>query len=673
MIVFIAQFLLYLTTLFPFTAQYRDSGEMVTAAASLGIAHPPGYPLYTLLTNIFVVLVPFATIPYRLNVLSALGSACAVWLLYRLFILFAHKNELPVSGSLKLAAGLSAMVYGTSYLQWYLALVSEMYTLNTLLTLVVLGGLFFTFKKTSIEIRALVLLAFITGMGLGVRMDLLLITPAALWLLWARRGELNARVVAVAIASFFFGFSVFAYLYIRSNTLPMLDWNHPATFERLWGSIARKTHGGTLDLISESYAAGDNFLVGMKFYFTHLLTAFSVLGSPLALFGLYRLWKTERSYAQATILAWLVTCPLSIYISNIPPNTHAFAILEAHFLLPNTVVAIWFMYGIVIVYRRCGKVAAGVTGVCLVALNLVCNLPDNNYRYNFFDHDFVHNILRSTPDNGTVVMKKDVQVFSLWAAQAAIRLRRSPAIVAQGLSASPWYQGPLNKLYPDVFSGPLRSPEDWQIFYKANRSRGPVYFSGDAEYQPSPVLQIEPDGLLYRLNDGKPDPARGLLLLSEIYSLRGAYDYNGHHDFFTSDLVGDYAHGFFELGNLLVEHGAFDQARSFLSRGFAMQPLQPQAATMYAYSYFVQGNYQSAYDFYVKAADQYRDYLALAIRYRSLPPVVNGIRKDYGEAYLSAGVSLEKLNRLDESLTLYSQALVADPAHAKAYFNRGVA
>ena len=47
-------FLLYLATTCP-TVYFGDSGELIAAADSLGVAHPPGYPLYTLLGRLMLL------------------------------------------------------------------------------------------------------------------------------------------------------------------------------------------------------------------------------------------------------------------------------------------------------------------------------------------------------------------------------------------------------------------------------------------------------------------------------------------------------------------------------------------------------------------------------------------------------------------------------------------
>jgi len=86
---FFSFLLLYTVTTAPDVLP-ADSGEFQIVASLLGVAHPPGYPLYTLVGRLFTVLIPFGTAAYRLNLMSAflaawtltlLGAATRRWLL----------------------------------------------------------------------------------------------------------------------------------------------------------------------------------------------------------------------------------------------------------------------------------------------------------------------------------------------------------------------------------------------------------------------------------------------------------------------------------------------------------------------------------------------------------------------------------------------------------------
>src|SRR3989339_1037949 len=167
MTVFFLSFIAYLTTLFPGLSQYRDSGEMVSAAHTLGVPHPPGYPFYTLISKLFILLVPFGSQAFRLNALSALAGAASCYVLYLIFRALLKNRAV---------AALLALTLASSYLQWYLALVSEMYTLNTLFAALTVY-LLLRFSQDKTEFRYLYLASFLFGLGLGNRMDLLLSTP----------------------------------------------------------------------------------------------------------------------------------------------------------------------------------------------------------------------------------------------------------------------------------------------------------------------------------------------------------------------------------------------------------------------------------------------------------------------------------------------------------------
>jgi tetratricopeptide (TPR) repeat protein len=73
--VFIVSLAVYAWTLAP-TVTLVDSGELILAARSLGVAHPPGFPLYVLLAHL-ATLVPIGNIAVRVNFASAVFAALA--------------------------------------------------------------------------------------------------------------------------------------------------------------------------------------------------------------------------------------------------------------------------------------------------------------------------------------------------------------------------------------------------------------------------------------------------------------------------------------------------------------------------------------------------------------------------------------------------------------------
>ncbi|KAG9336432.1 hypothetical protein JZ751_002779 [Albula glossodonta] len=100
-----------------------DSGELITAACELGVAHPPGYPLFTLLSYVKMVLLPFNSSAYCVNLLSGLLGAAASGTLC--FTVCRVHGAGP--GAVLAGAG-----FAMSRLVWQWSMVAEVFSLNNL-------------------------------------------------------------------------------------------------------------------------------------------------------------------------------------------------------------------------------------------------------------------------------------------------------------------------------------------------------------------------------------------------------------------------------------------------------------------------------------------------------------------------------------------------------------
>src|SRR6267378_8248592 len=151
--VFLAALFLYSWTLAP-TVTLTDSGELIVVARGLGIAHPPGVPLWIILAHL-ASLVPFGNVAQRINFSSALFAAlaCAMLtlvvaeLMITASYLAAAKRrkkgtkkteELGVTHLVVAAPALGAgLLMAFSRTLWSYATITEVYALNALLILVI--------------------------------------------------------------------------------------------------------------------------------------------------------------------------------------------------------------------------------------------------------------------------------------------------------------------------------------------------------------------------------------------------------------------------------------------------------------------------------------------------------------------------------------------------------
>ncbi|MBN1640559.1 MAG: DUF2723 domain-containing protein [Anaerolineae bacterium] len=187
-LLFAAALAAYLSTLTPGVGT-RDGYELQAVSATLGFAHPTGYPLFPILGRLWLLVYPFGSIARRINVLCALYAAASVPLLY----LTARRVLDARTVVARPVAALGALLFAFSHTLWTQAVRPEKYTLNALFVALVL---YVAFGSTDPEARGphphLRWLALTYGLSLGHHRTMLMLAPAlALYLLWRDPGILR--------------------------------------------------------------------------------------------------------------------------------------------------------------------------------------------------------------------------------------------------------------------------------------------------------------------------------------------------------------------------------------------------------------------------------------------------------------------------------------------------
>ena len=118
--------LVYLATLTPSLSYTSpDGNELATIPSVLGLAHPPGYPLYTWLGKLFT-LIPVGDIAFRMNLMSATLGALAVGGLYLVCI-----QLLPTHlAGRRAAAALPSLLFAFGPTVWSQSVIAEVYAPN---------------------------------------------------------------------------------------------------------------------------------------------------------------------------------------------------------------------------------------------------------------------------------------------------------------------------------------------------------------------------------------------------------------------------------------------------------------------------------------------------------------------------------------------------------------
>ena len=187
----------YCSTVEP-TASFWDCPEFITTAYKLEVGHPPGAPFFMLTANLFTQFVSDPTkVALMVNMMSALFSAACIMFLFWSISHLARKlvgengrvQTLAQLVTVEASALTGALVYTFSDTFWFSAVEGEVYAYSSLFTAVV----FWLMLKWEDHAdqpasdRWLILIAYLTGLSIGVHLLNLLCLPALVLIFYYRK------------------------------------------------------------------------------------------------------------------------------------------------------------------------------------------------------------------------------------------------------------------------------------------------------------------------------------------------------------------------------------------------------------------------------------------------------------------------------------------------------
>ena len=201
------------------TIWFGDSGELIVAADALGVAHPPGYPLYTALGKL-ALLFPIGEPAFRLNAMSALFAALTCGCVAALIERWTRSSA---------AAGFAAALLALSPSFASQAVVAEVYTLHTFLIVLLL--LLADRLGESDDRKMLVATAVVFGLALAHRPTVIWALPAIALLLRQRR---LSRLVTIVGAGVIVALPLYVWLLPRSAAAAPIHWGGIENLSDLW-------------------------------------------------------------------------------------------------------------------------------------------------------------------------------------------------------------------------------------------------------------------------------------------------------------------------------------------------------------------------------------------------------------------------------------------------------
>jgi tetratricopeptide (TPR) repeat protein len=195
-----------------------DSGELIAASRTLSIAHPPGYPLYTMVGKLLSAVLAVGSVALRYNLISALAASATLAFICSILINAGVRRPLAAAVSLAL---------GTLGSFWLQATTAEVYSFNALFTVLLLHT---GFAGRRYGQRGFLLLGFIGGLSLSHHLTLIYPLLCSTGIMVAGLGiRPKARTILISLLLLGLGLSVWLYIPVRAGLHPPLMWGRTDT------------------------------------------------------------------------------------------------------------------------------------------------------------------------------------------------------------------------------------------------------------------------------------------------------------------------------------------------------------------------------------------------------------------------------------------------------------
>jgi tetratricopeptide (TPR) repeat protein len=611
----------------------EDSGELITAAYTLGVAHPPGYPLWCILGKLFTIIIPLGTAAFRLNVMSAFFAAVTIFFLF-LVIRKQTKNKLIAAGT--------SLLFGFSFEFWSQSNIAEVYTLNSFFIAVCLFLLQLWDEKRSN--RILYVLAAACGLGCTnhhTMAPLSIIFAFYIFFKARRRSPLSFKVMGIASLFFILALSIYLYLPIRSRTNPYMNWGSPDTITKSFRHVLRTQY----KIPSHVVYAGPEYQRTWKRFSKQIIVYASAFVRQftwglfwLPILGLWIHFRRKSFEFYLLLSIFLLTSIGFIIFSNFMPDPEGINANDFLFIPSYMVAALWMSTAIHWLWKIGGKkinwkplpALAALIILLLPIPNLLGNFPTNDKSNYYYSIDYGHALIDTLAQGAIIFPQGDHKIFPLLYLQGVLNMRPDVTIANKyGYIEKHLYIDLINQVKKsggNVEQIPPGVIEKHIILKNPDR---PIYFTNYRNMNDLPEFELIPEGLLYRVirKSGLPGYQKKVSAeYWEKYKFRNFTDpdMSGESEYTASLIIIDYhimrAQSCFEenktkeafrhmdnvkeqargrgkilnnTGNILARRGFFRKALEFFEISLSIEPDNPTTINNTAKIYFLLKDYRN--------------------------------------------------------------------------------
>lgn len=378
----------YRATMYPGLHAQGDAAKFAFVGRVLGTPHAPGYPLYMLVSHAFSY-VPWGTLAFRMNLLSAVLAVVAAVIAYFIVRRLAASRVAALSTALSLG-------FGATF--WSRALYAKGYTLNA--ALIAAGTLLLLRWSATKKLSHFYWAVAVFALSAGNHLIVVALLPALVLFAVATdaRTVLRPRTLAWVAVMVAAGLSQYLYVLVRTwQGAPYLE-ARATNLTELWAVMTARRFAHEIG----AFTVPQLLEVRLPQIWGLIAGEFGVVGLALVGLGTILLVAQRRREAILLVLGALGVAALT---TNMSSNE------DRGFLLP-TFVLLWPVAGVGLdwVFRQVGRapraVASAATiaiAVTLPAMQVVRNYQVNDRHADTFETVYFDALFAALPQRAAIV------------------------------------------------------------------------------------------------------------------------------------------------------------------------------------------------------------------------------------------------------------------------------
>jgi len=399
-----------------------DVGDLVTAAFVMGVAHPPGYPTFTILGYFLSHLWFVPTPAYGVGLISVFSSI--------VFLYFYYLLSLRATKNINISI-LSTLIVAFSYLFWFYSEIAEVFALNNLFAIIIF---YFALRfYESKKIKFYFVLLFFIGLSFTHHHTIVLILPSVFFLLLKRKQIIlkDKKNILFFIIVLLLGFTPYVYVPFAASNNPVINWDNANNLQNFIHLVLRRDYG--------TFSAG-NFpnashlarLIILKTYIISILSSMTLPIFIVSCLGVLKLYRINKNIFVSFLSAFILSGPVFLYYAGFPVySTFTIGVSERFYLLSYLIFLFFLPYGFLLIKEFFNlvfskKIYSSVL-ICVfylvVVMLLKYNFPKTNLSQNMIGDNFAADILSTLPDKSTILLSGDTRMFNVWYARYVLKKR----------------------------------------------------------------------------------------------------------------------------------------------------------------------------------------------------------------------------------------------------------